>query len=121
MSSKRSKKRKEKNHYKKYRNIIANLTRIRKKKHYKNYFQQNKNNLCKTWQGIKQITLIKKTNNKHINGFNINNMILNDSKSIASKFNEFFSSVAKEIDKICKSTRTVSLQELTLTISKTQI
>ena len=32
---------------KKYRNI-ANLTRISKEKHCKNYFQENKNNLCKT-------------------------------------------------------------------------
>ena len=47
---------------KKYKNIIANLTRIREEKRYKNYF--HKNNLCKTWQGIKQIILIKKTNNK---------------------------------------------------------
>ena len=50
--------------FKKYRNIITNLTRISKEKHYKKYFQKNKNNLCKTWQGIKQIILIKKTNNK---------------------------------------------------------
>ena len=34
--------------FKKYRNIIANLTRISKEKHYKNYFQENKNSLCKT-------------------------------------------------------------------------
>ena len=81
--------------------------RINKEKHYKNYFQENKNNLCKTWQGIKQITLIKKTNSKQLNGLKINNIIVNDRKSIATEFNEFFSSVAKEIDKkIPKSKRT---------------
>ena len=93
--------------FKKYRNIIANLTKIRKEKNYKNYFQENKNNLCKTWQDIKQIILIKKTNNKQLNGLKINNVIINDRKSIASKFSEFFGSVAKEIDKkIPKSKRT---------------
>ena len=93
--------------FKKYKNIIANLTRISKEKHYKHYFQENKNNPWKTWQGIKQIMLIKKTNNKQLNGLKVNNMIVNGSKSIASKFNEFFGSVAKAIDKkIPKSKRT---------------
>ena len=93
--------------FKKYRNIIANLTKIRKEKYYKNYFQENKNNLCKTWQDIKQIILIKKNNNKQLNGVKINNVIINGRKSIASKFSEFFGSVAKEIDKkIPKSKRT---------------
>ena len=72
-----------------------------------NYFQENKNNLCKTWQDIKQIILIKKNNNKQLNGVKINNVIINGRKSIASKFSEFFGSVAKEIDKkIPKSKRT---------------
>ena len=73
--------------FKKYRNIIANLTRIGKGKHYKKNFQENKNNLCKTWQGIKQIIVIKKANNKQLNDLKVNNMIINDTKSIASKFN----------------------------------
>ena len=51
--------------------------------------------------------LIKNTNNKQLNGLKVNNMIVNDSKSIASKFNEFSNSVAKAIDKkIPKSKRT---------------
>ena len=93
--------------FKKYRNIIENLTRISKEKHYKIYFQENKNNLCKTWQGIKQIILIKKTNGKQRNGLKVNNTIVNNRKSIATEFNEFFGSAAKEIDKkIPKSKRT---------------
>ena len=76
-----------------------------KEKHYKNYFQENKNNLCKTWQGIKQIILIKKANGK--NDLKIKNTIVSDGKSITIEFNEFFGSVAKEIDKkIPKSKRT---------------
>ena len=39
---------------------------------------------------MKQIILIKKTNTKQLNGLKVNNMIVNDSKSIASKFNESF-------------------------------
>ena len=73
--------------FKKYRNIIANLARTNKENYYKNYFQENKNNFCKTWQGIKQIIIMKKTNSKKLNGLKVNNIIDNDSKSIASEFN----------------------------------
>ena len=45
-----------------YRNLIVNLTKINKEKYYKTHFQEYKNNLCKTWRGIK-ITLVKKTSN----------------------------------------------------------
>ena len=100
MSSKRSRKKKSLHEtFKKYRNIIESLTKIGKENHYKNYFLENKNNLCKKWQSIKQIILIKKTNNKQLNGLKVNNMIVNYSKSIASKFSEFFNSVATEVDK----------------------
>ena len=57
--------------------------------------------------------LIKKTNNKQLNGLKANDMIVNDSKSIAQKFNEFFGSVAKEIDKnILESKRTYTESEI---------
>ena len=79
---------------------MANLTRTSKGNiTEKNYIQENKNNLCKTWQGIKQIILMKKTNDIQLNGLQVNNMIVNDSISTASEFNEFLGSVAKEIDK----------------------
>ena len=61
--------------FKEYRNIIANLTRISKEKQYKNYFRENTNNLCKTWQCIKQIILIKKTNDKQLNCLKVNKIL----------------------------------------------
>ena len=72
--------------FKKYINIIANLTRISKEENCKNYFQENKNNLYKTWQGIKKI-LIKKTDDKQLNGLKINNIIVNNRKFTATEFN----------------------------------
>ena len=63
---------------------------------------------------LQQIKLIKKTNNKKLNGLKVN-MIFNESKSIASKFSELFGSTVQEIDKkIPKS------KKLTPTISKTE-
>ena len=47
--------------YKFYRNKIKHLILLSKKSYYSNYFQNNSNNIKKTWQGIKQlITLSNK-------------------------------------------------------------
>ena len=48
--------------FKNYRNILSNLTKKSKENYYKEYFQENKNNLIKVWKGIKDIILIKKHN-----------------------------------------------------------
>ena len=50
---------------------------------------------------------MKMTNSKKLNGLKVNNIIDNDSKSIASEFNQFFGSVASETGKkIPESKRT---------------
>ena len=43
--------------------LIGNLTKKSNEKYYKTYFQENKNNLYKTWKGIKEVIFFKKTNN----------------------------------------------------------
>ena len=65
---------------------------------------------------MKQIILIKKTNTKQLNGLKVNNMIVNDSKSIASKFNESFVQWLRKLIR-----KYLNLKEVTLTISKTEI
>ena len=45
--------------FKNYRNVISNLRKKSNENYYKEYFQENKNNLIKVWQGIKHIILIK--------------------------------------------------------------
>ena len=65
---------------------------------------------------MKQIILIKKTNTKQLNGLKVNNMIINDSKSIASKFNESFVQWLRKLIR-----KYLNLKEVTLTISKTEI
>ena len=95
---------KEKNHY----------TKIQKLQKY--YSKSHKNKQGETWQDIKQIILIKKTNTKQLNGLKVNNMIINDSKSIASKFNESFVQWLRKLIR-----KYLNLQEVTLTISKKEI
>ena len=45
--------------YKQLRNKILEMIRISKKEYYKNYFENNNQNLRKVWQGIKEIINIK--------------------------------------------------------------
>ena len=62
----------------------------------KTYFQENKNNLCKTWKGVK---LLKKTNNVQPPSIKINDKILSDTKSIATKVKDSFGSIAHTVNK----------------------
>ena len=48
------------NLYKCYRNKILTLTRVSKKIYFHNYFQENLNNIKKTWEGINNLINRKK-------------------------------------------------------------
>ena len=50
------------NRFKDLKNEITDLTRKGKKEFYEKYFAENKNNLKKIWQGIKDIVNIKAKN-----------------------------------------------------------
>ena len=64
------------------RHLIGNLTKISKEKFYKTYFQEYKNNLCKTWSSIKETMLVKKNKNLQPHSLKIIEKIVNDSKSL---------------------------------------
>ena len=46
--------------FKTYKNNLLKLTRASKFNHYNNYFQDNRLNLFKTWEGIRDIIKITK-------------------------------------------------------------
>ena len=50
--------------FKTYKNNLLKLTRASKFNHYSNYFQENRLNLFKTWEGIRDITNITKKSKK---------------------------------------------------------
>ena len=55
-----------------YRNSINILSRNSKANYYQNFFQEHKQNMLKTWEGIKSIIHINTTKNKSINCLNVN-------------------------------------------------
>ena len=85
--------------YKLYRNQITTLTRICKEKHYKQYFETNKQNAMKLQKGIKEIINIKKEDKSQPTTLRSNNSIIDDELVVANIFNSYFGSIAKEIDK----------------------
>ena len=47
--------------YKKYRNMIVTLLRRSRENYFQSYFEKNKNDVKKTWNGIRNILAILKT------------------------------------------------------------
>ena len=79
------------------RTQIVNICRESKKQHYQQFFENNIHNLKNTWKGIKEIINIKNKNKGQINAMSINNEICNDPLQIANHFNNYFSSIASNL------------------------
>ena len=86
--------------YKLYRNRICSLIRVSKKQYFHKYFNDNLNNMKKTWDGINSLLHRKSTKVKSINAlkdhFN-DNRITKDASRIANVFNKFFASVGANL------------------------
>ena len=93
--------------YKLYRNKINHLIRSSKNNYYNKIFNENKQNMKKTWIEINNI--LHKKNNKSSSQICIidNGQLINDHKNVGNKFNNFFTTIAnKLVGKIpqCKKT-----------------
>ena len=83
--------------YKFYRNRIVTLLRLSKRLYYNNYFTVNYRNLKKIWSGIREIISTPKARTRTEIQLQIDDELTSDPQKVASKFNEFFSSVANKI------------------------
>ena len=77
---------------------FTNSQRINKPDYYKHYFEEHKNNSKKTWDGIRSIISLKTNSHKQIRSININNKTESNSKIMAETFNNFFVTIASDID-----------------------
>ena len=75
------------------------LIRTSKKEYYQSYFNDNYNNIKKTWEGIK--SLISIHNNKSLSpvSLNIDNKLNTDPVDIANCFNDYFSTIGSKLAK----------------------
>ena len=83
-------------HFKYYRNNVTKITKASKALHYKKFFEDNKGNLRKTWEGIKEIINISKKKKQIINNISSKNLVLNDLNHISEHFNNHFCNIAKK-------------------------
>ena len=84
--------------FKTYRNTINNLIRRSKANHYNNFFKSNKQNLIKTWQGIKEIIHSKPKIKDQIPSIRVNGKLCTNETLIANTFNKFFCDIPKKIE-----------------------
>ena len=92
--------------FKVYKNTIHKLTRINKSDYYKRYSEKHKNNSKKIWDGIRSIISLKTNSHKQIRSININNKTETNPKIMVETFNNFFVTIASDIDSkiICTNT-----------------
>ena len=76
-----------------FRNAINRDIKAAKKSYWASYFDQSKNDMKKTWKGIRQIVNIKNPSISNTTQINLNGTNLTDLTQIANAFNNFFVNV----------------------------
>ena len=86
--------------YKRYCNKIVDLLKITIEAYYKNYFQENRKNSWPLWSDINEIIYSKKSS-KTIppSSISVEGKTISDPQNIAENFNNFFTSIGKNIQK----------------------
>ena len=80
------------------RNRVIRELKKSKKKYYSEYFEEHTNNIKKTWSGIKEIVNLKNSDSHKITQLNIEGVIIDNAKEIATNFNDFFVNVGPDTD-----------------------
>ena len=83
--------------YKEIRNQILNNCRKSKKTYFKNFLIENANNVKNIWKGIKSIINIKTSLKGQPTSLLIKKELISEPKIVAETFNNYFSSIANEL------------------------
>ena len=83
------------NNYKTYRNLLSTLFKRAKEKYFTKFFNENIKN--KTWIGIKSLVSMKHKNNDTPSIIRNDKKYINDPIPITNTFNNFFSSIAENV------------------------
>ena len=85
--------------YNKFRNSINRGMKKSKTDYYSSYFEECKQNMNKTWKGIKELVNTKSNLSTNITQRKANNTIIDDPKLISDTFNNFFVNAGPNTDK----------------------
>ena len=83
--------------YKTLRNKITDKIKQSKRNYFENFFTKNANNIKDTWKGIKSIICIKSKKKNQANSVLIDNKLISEPKKVADTYNDYFSSIATEL------------------------
>ena len=84
--------------FKKKRNEVLTLIRKSKNIYFQNFFESNKSDIKKTWQGIKNIVNINKKQNILPTKLQYNNKVYDKDSDIADNFNTFFTNIGNSVE-----------------------
>ena len=84
-------------HFKRFKNLLTSLLRKSKRNYYHALFDLRKNYIKKTWNTIRDL-LSQNSTRKNIRSILINNVEVTDPEELANKFNDYFSTIAIELD-----------------------
>ena len=87
------------------------MTRLGKKAYYQKYFAENKDNLQKTWKGIKEIINIKSKNFDYPTCLQVSDANITEPTAITNSFNDYFTLIPDEILKKRKYNGTKSYRD----------
>ena len=82
-----------------FRNRVNRELIKSKKEYYSQYFDENKTNSKKIWEGIRSIININKSKFKCISRLNVNDKEINNPKEIVETINDFFVNVGPNTEK----------------------
>ena len=85
--------------YNLFRNRVNRELNKSKKEYYSQYFEDNKTNSKKTWEGIRAIININKSKFKCTTQLNVYDKIIDNPKEIVESFNDFFVNVGPNTEK----------------------
>ena len=80
------------------RNLIKILVRDSKRQYYMNFFEENKTNLKRTWEGIRNVVNISKKKKTAINSLSYKDKYITDKVEIANSLNEFFVNIGNTVE-----------------------
>ena len=84
--------------YRTYRNRIVSLLRTSKKDYHTAYFEEHKENMKKTWDGIRNLINVSKKSSTNINQIVSNDQTFTENKSIATALNDYFVNIGPSIE-----------------------
>ena len=85
------------NEYRLYKTQLNKTLKASKSMHYQKFFEINKPNQRKTWEGIREIINIKQTKGQIINALSNGDDIISENNKIAEKFNNHFCKISETI------------------------